>query len=135
MDPRLTVVLLLLLNLAFLSPILVSVFLAVFRGRGVSGRWLFVLVGPVAAYTVLWVATLVFIAPAWLILTFFTPAVKELTNHTPYWYPFASWLASNDWWLAGVVCALLAAWLVLHLWPRWPAILAALVSSPKRESP
>jgi hypothetical protein len=82
---------------------------------------------------VVWVAALVFVVPAWLILTFLTPAVKDITNHAPFWFPLASWLASNDWWLAGVACALLATWLVFHLWPRWPAILVALASPPKRE--
>lgn len=40
--------------LVFFAPILVSALLVVFRGRRVRGRWLFLLVGPLVVYTILW---------------------------------------------------------------------------------
>ena len=122
-----------LLYLAYLSPILVSAFLVVVKGKGVRGRWLFLVVGPVLAYTIMWVATLVFFAPAWIIITFLAPAVIDFTGTGPYWMPVAAWLSKNDFWLAGLTCACLATWIAFYVWPRWPAFLDALVSEPKKQ--
>jgi len=118
----------LLVLLGFLAPVFASVYLAVVKGRGRTGRWLFVFVAPILIYTVLWVFTLVFIAPAYFILTWFTPAIKELLNHTPYWYPLFAWVVEHEGRIASLTCALLTVWLVRYLWPRWPAVLAALAA-------
>lgn len=131
-DPDALLALYLLGYLAFLSPLLVAVFLVLFKGRGVRGRWLFLVAGPVMAYSILWVFTLVFIVPAYIVLTLFTPAVKELLNHTPYWYPLATWFVKHEGLIAALACASLALWLLLHLWPRWPSLLQALAAKPER---
>jgi hypothetical protein len=120
--------------LVFFAPILVSAFLVVFKGRHVRGRWLFLLVGPLVVYTILWLAMLVFMVPAWFVLTWFTPAVVEIVNNTPFWYPFYSWVAKYDGYIASTVCFGLSIWLVGHFWPRWPKILEAL-AAPKSERP
>jgi hypothetical protein len=134
MAPPIALLTSLLLFLAFLSPIVAAAFLAVFKGRGVRGRWLFLVAGPVIAYSILWVFTLVFIIPAYIVLTLFTPAVKELLDHTPYWYPFASWFVRYEVFIAGFACALLALWLVAYLWPRWSSVLYALAAKPERSN-
>lgn len=116
--------------LIFFSPFLVSTYLVVFKGRGVRGRWIFLIVGPLIVYTVLWLALLIFMVPAWFVLTWFTPAMKELLNATPFWYPFFSWVAKYDGYIASGVCLATTMWLTLHFWPRWSAILEALLSKP-----
>lgn len=119
----------------FLSPILVSAYLVLVRGRNVRGRWLFLLVGPLIVYTVLWLALLLFMVPAWFVLTWFTPAVLELTQSKPFWYPVFSWVAQYDGYIASVVTLGLSVWLVQHFWPRWPAVLAALTQQAPESSP
>jgi len=42
-------------------PILVAAVLVLFTGNGVRGRWLFLVAGPLLAYSILWVFTLVVI--------------------------------------------------------------------------
>ena len=116
--------------LILLSPIFASVFLVLFKGRRVRGRWLFLLVGPLCVYTILWIAMLIFMVPAWFVLTWFTPAVKEIIHNTPFWYPAYSWVAKYDLYIASLLCFGLSAWLVAHFWPRWPKILEALTSPP-----
>ena len=115
--------------LAIVSPILVAVFLVVVKGRGVRGRWLFVVVGPVLAYTVLWVITLVFIVPATFVVVWLAPATKELYNQLPYWYPLAELFVKYDKLIAAVACGVLASWLAVYVWPRWSALLAVLATS------
>jgi len=114
--------------LALVSPILVAVFLAVFKGRGVQGRWLFVIVGPVLAYTVLWVFTLVFIVPATFVVVWFAPATKELYDQLPYWYPVAEWFVKYDKLIAAVACGALASWLATYVWPHWSELLSVLAT-------
>jgi hypothetical protein len=118
--------------LIFLSPFLVSVYLVLFRGKGVRGRWLFLVVGPLIVYTVLWLAMLIFMVPAWFVLVWFTPAMKELLDSTPFWYPFFSWVAKYDGYIASIVCLATTVWLTLHFWPRWTGILEALSSKPEK---
>lgn len=119
--------------IALISPILVSVFLVLFKGRGVRGRWLFLVAGPVIAYSILWVFTLVFVVPATFVLVLLAPATKEIFNQMPYWFAVAAWVTEYQWLLASVTCGLLAAWLAAYLWPRWPAVLWALAQPPKQE--
>ena len=114
--------------LVFFAPIFVSAFLVAFRGKGVRGRFLFLFVGPLVVYTVLWLAMLIFLVPAWFVLAWFTPAVKEIVNNTPFWFPFYSWVAKYDGYIASALCFGLSVWLVGHFWPRWPRILEALAS-------
>ena len=117
------------LSIAFVglvSPIFVALYLVVFRGRGVHGRWLFLVAGPVLAYTVLWVVILVFVVPASFVVVFIAPGTKELLDQVPFWYPAAAWAVKYSNELLAIVCGSLAAWLALHIWPRWPALLQAL---------
>jgi hypothetical protein len=116
--------------IALVSPILVSAFLVIFKGRGVRGRYLFLVAGPVVAYSLLWVFTLVIIVPATFVVVLLAPATKELFNQMPYWFAVAAWATKHQMLLASVVCGALATWLALHVWPRWPAILWALVQPP-----
>ena len=116
--------------LALVSPILVSLALVLFRGRHVHGRWLFLVVGPVVAYTILWVFTLVFIVPATFVLVLLAPATKELFNQMPYWFHIAAWVTEHQFALAALTCGTLATWLAVWLWPRWPNTLYALAQPP-----
>lgn len=118
-------------TLLLVSPILVSAFLAIFRGGGVPGRWLFIAVGPVLAYTILWVLTLVFIAPATFIVIWLAPATKELYDQLPYWYSLAEFFVKHDKLIAAAACALLSSWLVAYVWPRWSDLMTVLTSPPK----
>jgi hypothetical protein len=121
--------------LALVSPILVAVSLALFKGGGVRGRWLFVIVGPVLAYTVLWAVTLVFIVPATFVVVWLAPATKDLYNQLPYWYPVAEWFVKYDKLIASVACGALASWLALYVWPRWSALLSVLAAPRQVEGP
>jgi hypothetical protein len=116
--------------LALISPILVAAFLVAFKGRGVYGRWLFLVAGPILAYSILWVFTLVVIVPATFVVVFLAPATKDLFNQMPYWFSVAAWATEYQWLLASLACGGLATWLAKYVWPRWPAILFALVKPP-----
>jgi hypothetical protein len=118
---------------ALLSPILVSAALALAKGKGVRGRWLFLFVAPILAYTILWVLTLVFIVPATVVVVFLAPATQDLFNKMPYWYGIAAWMTEYQLFLAAGACGNLAAWLAVWLWPRWPNILFALTLPPGTE--
>lgn len=115
---------------ALVSPIWVSALLVLFRGSQVRGRWLFLVVAPVIAYTILWVFTLVFIIPATFVLVLLAPATRELFNQMPYWFRVAAWVTEYQYLLAALACGLLASWLAVWLWPRWPSILHALAKPP-----
>jgi hypothetical protein len=120
--------------LIFFAPIIASAFLACVRGRGVRGRWLFLIVGPLIVYTVIWLAMLIFMVPAWFVLTWFTPALHEILHTKPFWFPVFAWVAKHDGYIASVISLALTFWLVGHFWPRWPAILAALTSPSSSKS-
>ena len=87
-------------------------------------------VGPVVAYTILWVFTLVFIVPATFVLVLLAPATKELFNQMPYWFYIAAWVTEYQFALAALTCGTLATWLAVWLWPRWPNTLYALAQPP-----
>ncbi len=116
--------------LALVSPILASLAVVLFRGKGVRGRWLFLVVAPVVAYTILWVFTLVFIVPATFVVVLLAPGTKDLFDQMPYWFGVASWVTQHQYLIAAVSCGALSAWLALWLWPRWPNILFALAQPP-----
>jgi hypothetical protein len=117
--------------IALVSPILVSAFLSVFKGGGVRGRWLFLFAGPVLAYSILWVFTLFVIVPATFVVVLLAPVTKELFNQMPYWFGLAALATKYQALLACAVFGLLASWLALYVWPRWPALLWALVQPPE----
>ncbi|MFO1225563.1 hypothetical protein [Roseateles sp.] len=118
----------LLFYVAFIAPIAAAAYLALFRGAGVKGRWLFPIAGPVLVYTIFWVLWLVFVMPAYAVLTFLAPTVMDMTGHLPVWRTLAGWLVEYEYFLSAVVCALLTTWLVVHVWPRWAAVLTALAA-------
>lgn len=72
--------------------------------------------------------------PAWFVLTWFTPAVKDIVDTTPFWFPFHAWIAQHDGYIASAICVALSIWLVGHFWPRWPKILDAIAAPPDRRS-
>jgi hypothetical protein len=117
--------------LALISPILISLVLVLFRGKLVRGRWLFLLVGPVLAYTILWVFTLVFIVPATFVLVLLAPGTQATFNQMPYWFHLAAWVTKYQYLLAALTCGALATWIAVWLWPRWPNILYALAQPPE----
>ena len=87
-------------------------------------------VGPVVAYTILWVFTLLFIVPATFVLVLLAPATRDMFREMPYWFQLAAWVTEYQYLLAAVTCGGLASWLALWLWPRWPNILYALAQPP-----
>ena len=105
--------------LALISPILISAFLVFFKGRGIPGRWVFLFAGPVLAYTILWVFTLIFIFPAAFFVVWLAPAFRQLYEQLPYWYPFAEWFIKHVDVIAPITVGLLSVWLVMYVWPRW----------------
>jgi hypothetical protein len=111
-----------------LSPVLCALYLATFKGRGVSGRWLFLIFGPAFSYGLVWVGTIVFYLPFYLAALFLVPALRELGHKSPFWVPIIDWVLKYD---LLIVCGALIAlslWLVLYLWPRWPSLLAAMAN-------
>ena len=116
--------------LALISPLWVSLLLVLFRGRRVRGRWLFLVVGPVVAYTILWVFTLIFIVPATFVLVLLAPATRDMFHQMPYWFQVAAWVTEYQYLLAALTCGGLASWLAVWLWPRWPNILPAIAQPP-----
>jgi hypothetical protein len=120
---------------ALVSPIWISILLVFFRGKSVRGRWLFLIAGPVIAYTIVWLFTLVVIVPATFVLVLTAPATKELFDQMPYWFPIAVWVTKHQYLLASLACGGLAGWLGFWLWPRWPNILVAISQSPDSNVP
>ena len=119
-----------------LSPVLCALYLAMVKGRGVSGRWLFLIFGPAFSYGLVWVGAIVFYLPFYLAAVFLVPALRELGHKSPFWAPIVDWVLKYD---LLIVCGALIAlsfWLVLYLWPRWPNLLAAMANpAVKRDAP
>ena len=116
-------------NIAILSPVFVSAYLAVRRGRGVQGRWVFVLAGPVVAYTVAILLSVIFVLPVWIAAVFFVPAIVQVLGIRPYWISAYN-LHSQYWFFyVSVLLSAMSTWLSWYLWPRWPAVFLALTSS------
>lgn len=118
--------------LALVSPIAVCAFLSLFRGRGVRGRWLFVLAGPVLAYTILWLVLMLLYIPAAFAVIFLVPSTMDVLGVGPFWLPLASWVVGKEPFLAAGAAGLLSCWLVTFVWPRWPGVLAALRDPPSK---
>jgi len=119
---------------ALWAPFFVAAWLVLFRGSGVRARWLFLLVGPIVVYSILWVITVIFIIPASFVLVLVAPATKDMFNQMPYWFSVAAWVTQYQWVVAAVLCTSLSAWLARWVWPRWPALLAAITSPPAARS-
>jgi len=105
-------------------------FISWYFTRSVTGCWLFLVAGPLLAYTVLWLLCLVVVFPATFVVIYLAPATKEFLDHLPFWYPFTMWAVKYSNELLAIICGALSAWLALHIWPRWPATLHALVQRP-----
>ena len=122
--------------LALLSPVIAAAYLAMFKGRDVPGRWLFVFFGPAIAYAILLVATVTFFLPFYLIGVFLVPALRDLGHNLPFWVPFLDWVINYDYLIISTLLVALSAWLVRYVWPRWPGVLAAMANpAVKRDAP
>lgn len=118
----------LIVSVGLFSPVFCALYLAMFKGRGVPGRWLFPLVGPAIAYGLVWVAGLILYLPFYLVAVFLVPALTSLGHKSPFWVPVIDWVLKYDFFVISAALIALSAWLVLHLWPRWPGVLAALAN-------
>ena len=123
-------------SVGLLSPVFCALYLAIFKGRGMPGRWLFPLVGPSIAYGLVWVGSLILYLPFYLVAVFLVPALRSLGHKIPFWVPVIDWVLEYDFFIISAVLIALSAWLVIHLWPRWPGVLAALANpAVKRDAP
>jgi hypothetical protein len=118
--------------LALVSPIAVCAFLSLFLGRGVRGHWLFVLAGPLLAYTILWLVLMLLYIPAAFAVIFLVPSTMDLLGVRPFWLPLASWVVGKEPFIAAGAAGLLSCWLATYVWPRWPGVFAALRDPPSK---
>jgi hypothetical protein len=109
-----------------LSPVLVSVYLVFRKGAGVSGRWVFVLAGPILAYTVAWMFVTIIALPVVAICVYLIPAIVQILGVRPYWLPIAEWVTQYWYLIFTAALGLMSAWVALYLWPRWPDVFTAL---------
>jgi hypothetical protein len=111
----------------FFSQFLVAIYFPLFKGKGIRGRWAFVLAAPVLTLSILMTCYLLIAIPLGLVAIFVTPALKQAFDFSPYWVGFAEWisqyLAIIIWFIWGLVGILTCRF----LWLRWPALLAALL--------
>lgn len=116
------------LLLATFSPILVSGYLAFALDVPVRvpARWVFVIAGPVLAYTVAWMFMTIIALPVIAICVYLIPAIVQILGVHPYWLPIAEWGARYWYMVLTVALGLMSAWIALYLWPRWPDVFAAL---------
>lgn len=84
--------------------------------------------GPAFAYGLLLLFTLAFFLPFYLIAMFLVPALVDLGHNLPFWIPLIDWVINYDYLLISTLLVALSFWLVRYVWPRWPAILAALAN-------
>lgn len=119
----------------FGAPIFIALYLAIFRGRGVPGRWLFAIAAPSFAYGFLSFGSLVFFGPWYVVATFFTPALKSQGLPTPVWVVVANWLLTYEGYVVAACTLALAVWLRLHIWPRWPAMIQVLANPAFNRTP
>jgi hypothetical protein len=113
--------------LVFFSQFLVAIYFPLFKGKGVRGRWAFVLVAPVLTASVLMTCYLLIAIPIGMVAIFVTPVLKQAFDFLPYWIGFSEWISQYfaiiTWSIWGIVGILMCRF----LWPRWPAFLAVLL--------
>lgn len=124
-------------QLALIAPVVLALALSIRGGRQVPGRWIFVLVAPVFAYTVLGFVLVVVGLPMAVFSVLFVPAMVELFAARPSWLALAELVVSYWWILVPLYGGLVAPWLVLRLWRHWPGVLEAIarVRRPEEKSP
>jgi hypothetical protein len=123
-----------LLELFFWLPILVSLYLVMRKGRGIKGKWLFILLGPVMASTLLSLAAIAIALPIAFISIYIVPAFVQAFGYKPYWLPLAEFFSRYSplsyFVIVVSVWIVIGTWLTVYLWPRWPKLFEALIHKP-----
>lgn len=114
------------LSLLQIFPFVLACYLALFRGNGVAGRWLFVPLAPLLGYGAFIAIVVVCLLPLMVANLFFVPAVKQLLNVVPGWVHAERLFAPATIVLIPLLCLILATASTIFLWPRWPLIFQAL---------
>lgn len=103
-------------------PFAIAAILALTRGREVPGRWVYVVLAPLAGYTIALALLLIVGVPLFLISMFLVPAIVAILGVQPFWMPAAS-LFSHYWWLGTpIVVFALSLWSTFYIWPKWSAL-------------
>jgi hypothetical protein len=111
----------------FFSQFLVAIYFPLFKGKGVRGRWIFVLIAPVLTASILMTCYLLIGVPLGLVAIFVTPALKQAFDFLPYWIGFAEWIARYFTIIIWLIWGLVGILTCRFLWPRWPAFLGVLL--------
>ena len=129
MDPDHIRVVLVVAVVAFygqLFPFALALYFVIRKGRGVTSKWLFVVVAPTLGYGAFLLLLLFVALPITVANIFFVPALKEMFDTLPVWLTSSQWLTAYAVVVIPVVCMALATGSTLYLWPRWPALVRAL---------
>lgn len=120
-------------QIVFWMPFFYCGYLVIKRGEGVKGRWLFAIVCPTIALTLLVGIPVLFLSIFSILANFVVPLFKQALQHLPWWIPIAEGIA-RYWWMAyfPVVLVYCVGTIIFAnaLWQRWPGLFDALVSKP-----
>jgi hypothetical protein len=112
---------------AFFSQFLVAIYFPLFKGKGVRGRWIFVLVAPLLTASMMMTCYLMVATPLSLVAIFVAPALKQAFDFSPYWSVFAEWMSQYFAIVVWLIWGLVGVLTCRFLWPRWPALLSVML--------
>lgn len=111
----------------FFSQFLVAIYFPLFKGKGVRGRWIFVLVAPLLTASMMMTCYLMVATPLSLVAIFVAPALKQAFDSLPYWSVFAKWIGQCSAIIVWLIWGLVGVLTCRFLWPRWPALLSVML--------
>jgi hypothetical protein len=111
----------------FFGQFLTAVYFPLFKGKGVRGRWLFILVAPILTTSIVLTCYFLLALPMGLVVVWVTPALKQAFDFVPYWILFPYWVSSYWWFFVWFIWGLVGIMVCRFLWPRWAAFLGILL--------
>jgi hypothetical protein len=115
----------------FCAQFFVAIYYSVAKGHGIKGRWIFVFIAPLATMTILMTTLLLVTWPFAALGIYTVPAIKHMSDYSPFWLGFFGWL-TNYWFLFALFFwGLFGIFFTRFLWLRWPALLRALLTAPQ----
>jgi hypothetical protein len=112
----------------FFGQFLIAIYFPLFKGKGVRGRWIFIFAAPILTASIVLTGYFFIALPMGLAAVFLVPALKQAFNFSPYWIAFPYWVSSYWRFVAWFIWGVLGIVVCRFLWPRWPALLAVLLS-------
>lgn len=129
-ETTLVIALIVTATLLFYGQFLVAIYYPLFKGKGVRGRWIFVLAAPLLTGSVVFFSLLFFALPIGLVSIYIAPVLKQAFEYTPFWIVLPNQMGKYLYFAIPLIWGTLGFILTRLLWPRWPALLSALLGEP-----